>query len=133
MSVRKMEQILPVRSSYVGAHCVRSSVFFFSSRRRHTMCYRDWSSDVCSSDLTGAETTPDDELYAGPGHLPRSGCGRDDVPAHHCRPRAGVEVADEQLLQRRIQGEEAAVAQGGERSAPVAAVAPLLAIAEGDV
>src|SRR5207245_5085029 len=26
-------------------------VFFFSSRRRHTRCYRDWSSDVCSSDL----------------------------------------------------------------------------------
>src|SRR5207245_6951198 len=25
--------------------------FFFSSRRRHTRCYRDWRSDVCSSDL----------------------------------------------------------------------------------
>src|SRR6266536_6077304 len=24
--------------------------FFFSSRRRHTCCSRDWSSDVCSSD-----------------------------------------------------------------------------------
>src|SRR6266436_9091721 len=24
--------------------------FFFSSRRRHTSCSRDWSSDVCSSD-----------------------------------------------------------------------------------
>src|SRR2546429_6706282 len=29
-------------------------VFFFSSRRRHTRCSRDWSSDVCSSDLSGA-------------------------------------------------------------------------------
>src|SRR2546422_9105948 len=27
--------------------------FFFSSRRRHTRCSRDWSSDVCSSDLDG--------------------------------------------------------------------------------
>src|SRR2546421_4380283 len=27
------------------------SVFFFSSRRRHTRSDRDWSSDVCSSDL----------------------------------------------------------------------------------
>src|SRR5438128_1926476 len=27
-------------------------MFFFSSRRRHTRCYRDWSSDVCSSDLS---------------------------------------------------------------------------------
>src|SRR2546429_3613581 len=26
-------------------------IFFFSSRRRHTRCSRDWSSDVCSSDL----------------------------------------------------------------------------------
>src|SRR5437899_11186112 len=29
-------------------------MFFFSSRRRHTICLSDWSSDVCSSDL-GAE------------------------------------------------------------------------------
>src|SRR2546429_584237 len=27
-----------------------SQVIFFSSRRRHTRCSRDWSSDVCSSD-----------------------------------------------------------------------------------
>src|SRR3712207_7354630 len=31
-------------------------VFFFSSRRRHTRYWRDWSSDVCSSDL--ARTCP---------------------------------------------------------------------------
>src|SRR6266511_5420544 len=29
-----------------------SFFFFFSSRRRHTRFSRDWSSDVCSSDLT---------------------------------------------------------------------------------
>src|ERR1035438_10608309 len=28
--------------------------FFFSSRRRHTICLSDWSSDVCSSDLNTA-------------------------------------------------------------------------------
>src|SRR5699024_11271851 len=28
-----------------------TSLFFFSSRRRHTRSKRDWSSDVCSSDL----------------------------------------------------------------------------------
>src|SRR5690606_37879009 len=33
--------------------CVR--FFFFSSRRRHTRFSRDWSSDVCSSDLTVAD------------------------------------------------------------------------------
>src|SRR5882757_11105416 len=29
--------------------------FFFSSRRRHTRYWRDWSSDVCSSDLTALD------------------------------------------------------------------------------
>src|SRR2546429_4833074 len=33
------------------AQTVRCIFFFFSSRRRHTRCSRDWSSDVCSSDL----------------------------------------------------------------------------------
>src|SRR5436309_13806615 len=32
----------------------RCRLFFFSSRRRHTRFSRDWSSDVCSSDLTMA-------------------------------------------------------------------------------
>src|SRR2546422_3144425 len=31
--------------------CLFFFFFFFSSRRRHTRCSRDWSSDVCSSDL----------------------------------------------------------------------------------
>src|SRR3989442_757144 len=44
---------------YVDGHKAASDVrdefvsvteFFFSSRRRHTRCGRDWSSDVCSSD-----------------------------------------------------------------------------------
>src|SRR5438445_1420835 len=37
----------------------RRCVFFFSSRRRHTRYWRDWSSDVCSSDLVA---TQDPEL-----------------------------------------------------------------------
>src|SRR5207249_7022101 len=32
-------------------HKTNTNVFFFSSRRRHTRSKRDWSSDVCSSDL----------------------------------------------------------------------------------
>src|SRR5699024_11351901 len=31
------------------------SCFFYASRRRHTRSKRDWSSDVCSSDLNGAQ------------------------------------------------------------------------------
>src|SRR2546429_1155158 len=34
-----------------AALCHWMLLFFFSSRRRHTRCSRDWSSDVCSSDL----------------------------------------------------------------------------------
>src|SRR2546422_1792022 len=41
--------------------------FFFSSRRRHTRCSRDWSSDVCSSDLV-----PERRGGTAPGQ-----CGRD--------------------------------------------------------
>src|SRR6266496_4303360 len=45
--------------------------FFFSSRRRHTRSLRDWSSDVCSSDLTGIafRSTPQ---TADPRPRPRS-------------------------------------------------------------
>src|SRR3989442_9886431 len=44
-----------------------SFFFFFSSRRRHTRCGRDWSSDVCSSDLfpTGApELNPTEYIWS---------------------------------------------------------------------
>src|SRR5438105_14072013 len=40
-----MESLRPTISSTTPA------IFFFSSRRRHTRSTRDWSSDVCSSDL----------------------------------------------------------------------------------
>src|SRR3712207_2574595 len=33
------------------ASLTRATIFFFSSTRRHTRYWRDWSSDVCSSDL----------------------------------------------------------------------------------
>src|SRR5690606_39763204 len=39
-------------------------VFFFSSRRRHTRFSRDWSSDVCSSDLLRAQADTEERRYA---------------------------------------------------------------------
>src|SRR3712207_9344934 len=36
---------------YIQITPVCFCIFFFSSRRRHTRYWRDWSSDVCSSDL----------------------------------------------------------------------------------
>src|SRR6266511_4816831 len=50
--------------------------FFFSSRRRHTRFSRDWSSDVCSSDLACGEVSREDaaECHADA----RAGDGIDD-------------------------------------------------------
>src|SRR3712207_7671633 len=41
-----------------------SLYFFFSSRRRHTRYWRDWSSDVCSSDLSVQALERGDSLVA---------------------------------------------------------------------
>src|SRR5205809_6088504 len=43
--------LLPSGRSAVSYSLFFFFFFFFSSRRRHTRCSRDWSSDVCSSDL----------------------------------------------------------------------------------
>src|SRR5690625_6789752 len=55
--------------------------FFFSCRSRHTRWPRDWSSDVCSSDLVELRSTS--ALLAGgtPAHLPRA-ARRPRPPAH---------------------------------------------------
>src|SRR6266702_5095938 len=52
--------------------CSFLSVFCFSSRRRHTRWPRDWSSDVCSSDLT---PTPPRPPAPPPGRRPPSDLG----------------------------------------------------------
>src|SRR3712207_3665931 len=48
----------------------RVCFFFFSSRRRHTRYWRDWSSDVCSSDLDRVRARVDEllELIGLPAH-----------------------------------------------------------------
>src|SRR5256884_1943696 len=69
----------------------RSTFFFFSSRRRHTRCSREWSSDVCSSDLVEPPYAPLKQRLAVFGERkeksgPRSGmsgaCDRVIVEAH---------------------------------------------------
>src|SRR5699024_4087095 len=55
----------------IALHCVatrsalfiRIDYFFFSSRRRHTRSKRDWSSDVCSSDLSEDGVTVHGQLF----------------------------------------------------------------------
>src|SRR5690606_19673807 len=58
--------LVRLRSVVVGVVMHRQGlcavvVFFFSSRRRHTGFSRDWSSDVCSSDLQGDSTEGTEE------------------------------------------------------------------------
>src|SRR5690606_39824942 len=48
--------------------------FLFSSRRRHTRFSRDWSSDVCSSDLTIPKGLPDSGT---------NGCYEPSCPVDH--------------------------------------------------
>src|SRR5207249_6770476 len=47
-------------------------LFFFSSRRRHTRSKRDWSSDVCSSDLSACDVVAWNPDYLGPAALNRA-------------------------------------------------------------
>src|SRR5690606_40666833 len=63
--------------------------FFFSSSRRHTRFSRDWSSDVCSSDL--AATLP-----ARDGAVPR------EVVVKVLRPGIEAQVAQDIALLRRV-------------------------------
>src|SRR5438045_8010803 len=49
------------------------SSFFFSSRRRHTRCLSDWSSDVCSSDLGARERVRGAPRGASPAGRVRPG------------------------------------------------------------
>src|SRR5256885_8624704 len=55
------------------------SLFFFSSRRRHTRLQGDWSSDVCSSDLSCFRRTPRAPVpgpSAGKGTVMKNSRGR---------------------------------------------------------
>src|SRR2546422_8016940 len=74
-------------------------LFFFSSRRRHTRCSRDWSSDVCSSDLD------DTGIYAQ--HAIRR-IAVDAVGVGESHGRAGAEIAPqpEQRSEERRVGKE---------------------------
>src|SRR5258707_8401564 len=66
--------------------------FFFSSRRRHTRYWRDWSSDVCSSDLDHRAAQRDMRVVPaeqrGDRGLRQRGRADDRTPAH---PGLGLE------------------------------------------
>src|SRR5699024_11467522 len=85
---------------------VRVLLFFFSSRRRHTRSKRDWSSDVCSSDL---------EAYRGFSSVTAWRAGR---AAGNWRPRSWISRILGSLSRRRSEerrvGKECASKRGWE-------------------
>src|SRR5205814_3991667 len=50
--VSKQQRIIRLHRRVIRISTGKPAIVFFSSRRRHTRCLSDWSSDVCSSDLT---------------------------------------------------------------------------------
>src|SRR5947209_12188400 len=71
------------------------SRFFFSSRRRHTRYWRDWSSDVCSSDL---------RLVGIEGVAALVDVGRAHRLAHPEDAAVGLLLAADHPEQRRLAG-----------------------------
>src|SRR5205814_3715182 len=77
-------------------------LFFFSSRRRHTRCLSDWSSDVCSSDLRSMSSisttsSPIDLSQAGEVFVNLS---VEELVDHAVRYDDGVIAANEALVCR---------------------------------
>src|SRR5260370_25496184 len=62
---------------------VCSYFFFFSSRRRHTRFKCDWSSDVCSSDLSISEECQHEACDRCPGAFHREDAGDQPVFCVH--------------------------------------------------
>src|SRR5690606_40422463 len=73
--------------------------FFFSSRRRHTRFSRDWSSDVCSSDLeliaSGAMPVREAEVFGPRWREIQGGLRRRPAPWWHARRDALLALAAE--------------------------------------
>src|SRR5438045_5631973 len=70
--------------------------FFFSSRRRHTRCLSDWSSDVCSSDLYKdeyAKKSPADQTALSQKLLQKGIETNDDLPSKFVLLKEARDVA----------------------------------------
>src|SRR5262245_65060367 len=76
--------------------------FFFSSRRRHTRCLSDWSSDVCSSDLQADLIwMSEQEMLPGRRYLAKLGARTVgltvDAPKHRLDVDTGTHLAAKTL------------------------------------
>src|SRR5436305_4904432 len=68
-------------------------LFFFSSRRRHTRCGRDWSSDVCSSDLHGPSPDAGSVTLTSSGTPSKLGTRVATEPSQNRVPSRGTQVS----------------------------------------
>src|SRR5207247_10057750 len=83
--------------------------FFFSSRRRHTRSTRDWSSDVCSSDLTVFIYDATGQLtaeYANDTTPPIGGGGTSYLTSDHLGSTRAVTKSDGARSEERRVGKE---------------------------
>src|SRR6266496_5941920 len=76
---------------------LRPLFFFFSSRRRHTRSLRDWSSDVCSSDLEGLPPEHREGAIPHRQHLERALLG-DGLDGDALAARRGPDDGEHLLL-----------------------------------
>src|SRR5262249_57718371 len=75
---------------------------FFSSRRRHTRLVSDWSSDVCSSDLTGMGRIGNRLIMLLPGNPVSSLCAYDFFAGRAIRALGGRSKAWPRSEERRV-------------------------------
>src|SRR5256885_737037 len=66
--------------------------FFFSSRRRHTRLQGDWSSDVCSSDLTASVAAFDGQIGQAAYSASKGGVVAMTLPVARDLSRHGIRV-----------------------------------------
>src|SRR5438045_9704652 len=89
-------------------HYHRCSVFFFfSSRRRHTRCLSDWSSDVCSSDLEPGhrEASAAAARNAAADRLKSRAAG-DDTRSEERRVGKGVDLGGRRIIKKKKENKE---------------------------
>src|ERR1041385_9301778 len=79
-------------------------VFFFSSRRRHTRCSRDWSSDVCSSDLPTTRRARREHRVVG-----RRAVDLHQIGRASCRERVEISVGAVSLKKKTKRRQRAVV------------------------
>src|SRR3712207_8688586 len=80
--------------------------FFFSSRRRHTRYWRDWSSDVCSSDLVRPVPPGEGLADHGDERPVARVCLRQVAPAQERDPERREELGRGEAEARPLRSEE---------------------------